>query len=69
MKRFEKVDLGDSFEKLKGHRPTSHINVNGIDVEILPGQRAKWGKFTGTFPEVAQKVREAGMALNDSIKK
>lgn len=66
------VDFGKSFDKLTSEmqnmRPCSIWTINGMNIEILPGQTARWGKFTGTFPEVAEKIREAGMALKNSIK-
>lgn len=65
------TDFGKSFEKLKKEMGLKRIGVwtiNGLEIEILPDQKARWGKFTGTFPEVAEKIREAGMALKNSIK-
>jgi hypothetical protein len=61
----ERTDLGKSFEKLKKEM---FITVNGCLVEVLPDHKFRWNGYIGSFTEVAEKIREAGMALQNSIR-
>jgi hypothetical protein len=59
------TDIAKSFEKLKNE---VFVEINGCLLERLSGDIFKWKDFKGTFPEVAEKIREAGMALQNSIR-
>lgn len=61
-----KIDLQESFKKLKTHM---FITINGVLLEQLPSEKFRWDGFTGTFPEVAAKIREAQFELRKSIER
>jgi hypothetical protein len=60
-----KGDLGKAFEKIKKEM---FIEVNGCLVSHRSNHQFQWGGYTGSFPFIAEKIREARLALQNSIK-
>lgn len=58
-------DLGQCFEKLKKEM---FIEINGCLVSRISHDEFQWGPHTGTLPEVAEHIRQARLALQNSIK-
>ncbi len=68
--RFLASDMGQSLSKLMEKIYTT-ITIDEVDhrVERISTDTFKWGNFTGTFPEVAERIRKARVDLKNSIKK
>lgn len=58
-------DLGAAFEKLKpllyAKDEVPEITINGERVERLWADRYRWKGFTGSFEQVAAKIRESNI--------